>query len=87
MQRITVYTKGYCPYCKAGKALLRERGLPFDEIDVQHDAEKFTEMVERSGRRTVPQVFFDNEHIGGYTDLRDYFTGLSGFEMVGSCAA
>ena len=73
MKNIIVYSKSYCPYCKAAKALLGKYNLPFEEIEVSTDAEKLSEMIARSNRRTVPQIFFDNEHIGGYDDLVEYF--------------
>ncbi|MGQ9425271.1 glutaredoxin 3 [Gilvimarinus sp. F26214L] len=73
MHPITVYSSNWCGFCRAAKALLKERGLEFHEIDVTADPNRKMEMMERSGRRTVPQIFFGDEHIGGYTDLRDYF--------------
>ena len=71
-QTITVYSKNYCPYCKAAKTLLSKRGLNYEEIDVQKDNNKFQEMLKRSQRRTVPQIFFGDLHIGGYTDLVEH---------------
>lgn len=72
MNNITIYTTDYCPYCHSAKALLRSRGLSYTEIDVSRDLEKRDEMIERSGRRTVPQVFIDDKHIGGNDDLHRY---------------
>lgn len=72
MNNITIYTTDYCPYCHVAKALLRSRGLNYTEIDVSRDLDKRDEMIERSGRRTVPQVFFDDKHIGGNDDLQRY---------------
>lgn len=72
MNNITIYTTDYCPYCHATKALLRSRGLSYTEIDVTKDADRQAEMIERSGRRTVPQVFIDDKHIGGNDDLQRY---------------
>jgi len=66
---ITIYTKGYCPYCHAAKALLARRGLAFEEIAVDHDRALEKEMIERSGRRTVPQIFINGQHVGGHDDL------------------
>lgn len=73
MNSIRVYSKGYCPYCKAAKRLLTSKGLTFEEIDVLESPERFEEMLKLSQRRTVPQIFFDDEHIGGYTDLVHYY--------------
>lgn len=71
MPEILIYTKNWCGYCQAAKALLQQLGLPFHEVDVTHDLERYREMLERSeGRTTVPQIFLDGLGIGGYTDLR-----------------
>jgi glutaredoxin 3 len=70
MPEIIVYSKGYCPYCHAAKALLRKKGAAFTEIDVSHDAEGQREMSKRAGgRSTVPQIFIAGQHIGGCDDL------------------
>lgn len=70
MPEILIYTKNWCGYCSAAKELLRRLELPFTEIDVTHDAERYREMLQRSdGRATVPQIFVDGIGIGGYTDL------------------
>jgi glutaredoxin 3 len=71
MARVTVYTTSMCPYCVQAKRLLGERSIPYDEIDVETDAAVRDEMIQRAGgRRTVPQIFIDGEHVGGYTELR-----------------
>ena len=66
---IEMYTTQTCPYCASAKALLQKEGLEYTEIDVSTDADKAREMVERSGRRTVPQIFLDGQSIGGFTEL------------------
>jgi len=66
---IEIYTKNWCPYCHRAKALLRSQDLLFDDIDVTVDAEREREMVLRSGRYSVPQIFIGNTHIGGFDDL------------------
>ncbi|MBU1174220.1 MAG: glutaredoxin 3 [Alphaproteobacteria bacterium] len=69
MARIEIYTTPYCPYCHAAKALLMEKGQKFTEITVEDPALR-ARMTERAnGRRTVPQIFIDTAHIGGYDDL------------------
>lgn len=71
MARVTVYTTQVCPYCVQAKRLLGERSIPYDEIDVSSDAALRDEMIQRAGgKRTVPQIFIDGEHVGGYTELR-----------------
>jgi glutaredoxin 3 len=68
--RIEVYTTRYCPYCTRAKALLRGKGVEFDEIDVTDDPELRMRMVELSGgRRTVPEIFINGEIIGGCDEL------------------
>lgn len=66
---IVVYTTPFCGYCAAAKRLLTAKGAEFTEIDVMFDIERKREMIERSGRRTVPQIFIGDRHIGGYDDL------------------
>jgi glutaredoxin 3 len=68
--RIVVYSQPFCGYCSAAKRLLKEKGAEFSEIDVMFESGRRAEMVERSGgRRTVPQIFIDGRHVGGYDDL------------------
>lgn len=69
MPKIEVYSKDYCPYCHRAIELLTAKGAHFSVIDVEHDMEKLQEMRERSQRRTVPQIFIDDQHIGGCDDL------------------
>jgi len=66
---VVVYTTDYCPYCDRAKALLKKRDIAFDEIDVTNDPEKRTWLVEKTGRRTVPQVFVKGTPIGGSDEL------------------
>jgi glutaredoxin 3 len=69
MKKVTIYTTQYCGFCRRAKALLKERGIPFQEIDVESDDAKREWLVEVTGQQTVPQIFFDQESIGGYTEL------------------
>jgi GrxC family glutaredoxin len=66
---IEVYYTESCFYCVMAKKLLSKKGLAYREIDVTHDAALRREMEERSGRRTVPEIFIDGECVGGYDDL------------------
>jgi glutaredoxin 3 len=70
MARIVIYTANYCPYCSGAKALLRSRGIEFEEIDVTNDPARRIEMERLSRRRTVPQIFVDGYPIGGFDDVR-----------------
>lgn len=70
MAQIIIYTKSYCPYCDRAKQLFKIKSLEFTEISVEHDQALFEEMVAKAGgRRTVPQIFINNQHIGGCDDL------------------
>lgn len=64
-----MYASPFCGYCAAAKRLLRAKGVAFTEIDVLAEPERRAEMIERSGRRTVPQIFIGTRHIGGFDDL------------------
>lgn len=70
MANIEIYTKATCPFCHRAKALLQSKGAQFNEIAIDNDPKKREEMIERSGRTTVPQIFIDGQHIGGCDDLR-----------------
>jgi glutaredoxin 3 len=66
---ITLYVTGWCPYCQRAKALLDSKQLAFNEVDVDEDPKLRQEMTARSGRRTVPQIFIGERHVGGCDDL------------------
>ena len=71
MKKVTVYTTDYCGYCRRAKQVLERAGVPYEERDVSDDTEKRRWLVEVTGRRTVPQIFFDDTPIGGCTDLEE----------------
>jgi glutaredoxin 3 len=67
---IVVYSTGWCPYCVRARALLERKGLPFREIKVDEDPAEREAMLARSGgRRTVPQIFIGEQHVGGFDEL------------------
>jgi glutaredoxin 3 len=66
---IVLYVTGWCPFCQRAQSLLTKKGLAYREIDVDEDAKLREEMIARSGRRTVPQIFIGDKHIGGCDDL------------------
>ena len=69
---IVVYTKSWCPYCHAAKALLTAKGAPFEEISVDGDrVAQMSMAASAGGRTTVPQVFIGDRHVGGCDDLHD----------------
>jgi glutaredoxin 3 len=70
MSKIEVYSTAVCPYCVAAKNLLKSRGLEWTEVRIDTDAAEREAMLTRSGgRRSVPQIFVNDQHVGGYDDL------------------
>ncbi|HEX5658866.1 MAG TPA: glutaredoxin 3 [Polyangiales bacterium] len=69
MAHVEIYTTQACPYCVMAKRLMKEKGVAYQEIDVQSDFEKRKWLVETTGQRTVPQVFIDGKPYGGFTDI------------------
>ena len=72
MNNIEIYSKDWCPFCSKAKSLLQSKQLEYAEIDITSDLAREQEMIERSGRRTVPQIFIDGESVGGYDDLANF---------------
>ena len=71
MKKITMYTGPMCNFCDAAKRLLERNKLKFSEIDVSSGENIRDEMIKKSnGQRTIPQIFFGDHHVGGYTELR-----------------
>jgi len=64
-----MYTTPWCGYCSAAKTLLADKGIEFESIDVSTDPGLRKEMMDKSGRRTVPQIFIDDQAVGGYDDI------------------
>jgi len=69
MPKVEIYTKSWCPYCARAKAHLDFKGVLYEEIDVTTDSIREMEMVNRSARHTVPQIFIDGRLLGGSDDL------------------
>ena len=70
MARVVLYSTGSCPYCVMAERLLRSKGVTeIEKIRVDLDPARRVEMMERSSRRTVPQIYLDDTHVGGYADL------------------
>ena len=71
MQHVTMYTTAVCPYCTRAKQLLKARGVEhIEEIRIDQDPAERQRMMERTGRRTVPQIFIGETHVGGCDDLQ-----------------
>jgi glutaredoxin 3 len=70
MQPITMYTTGVCPYCQMAKALLKQKGVAdINEIRIDTNPQVREQMMQRTGRRTVPQIYIGEVHVGGFDDL------------------
>ncbi len=67
--KIEIYTKEWCPYCRRAKAMLRSLDLEYTDYDITNNEKLYKEMVERSSKKTIPQIFIDDENIGGYDAL------------------
>ncbi len=70
MPNVVVYTTAFCPYCTRAKDLLRHKGIPFEEIDLTDADPARTALVERTGMRTLPQIFVDGKLVGGWRELQ-----------------
>jgi len=73
MSKVKVYTTNYCPFCHRAKELLKSKGVSFEEIDVTDDDAVRDDLVQKTGQQTVPQIFIDDQSIGGYTELKAWF--------------
>tara|TARA_X000000368_G_scaffold373086_1_gene323842 strand:- start:2115 stop:2369 length:255 start_codon:yes stop_codon:yes gene_type:complete len=71
MKNVTMYTGPLCNFCEAAKRLLARNNIPFKEINIATEDGAMNEMIKKSnGKRTIPQIFFDEKHIGGYDEAR-----------------
>lgn len=68
---VTMYTTGWCGYCARARALLERKGVAWTEINLEDEPQRRAEMIERSGQRTVPQIFIGERHVGGSEELRE----------------
>ena len=66
---VTMYVSDWCPYCQRAKGLLAQKNVVFREINVEDEPKLREEMIARSNRRTVPQIFIGDKHVGGCDDL------------------
>lgn len=89
MSEVVVYSSRLCGYCHAAKHLLESKGVEYREINVDGNAGLRTQLMERSGQRTVPQIWIDDLHVGGYTDLarldqQGELNNLLGADQIGN---
>ncbi len=66
---VIMYATRFCPYCMRARSLLKKKGVEYNEISVGRDRDLWDEMEQRSGRNTVPQIFINDESVGGYDDI------------------
>ena len=66
---VIMYSTRFCPYCMRARSLLKKKGVEYTEIKVGRDRELWDEMEQRSGQNTVPQIFINDESVGGYDDI------------------
>ena len=72
MKKITMYTGPLCNFCEAAKRLFSRNNLKYQEIDISSKEGLRNEMIKKAnGKRTIPQIFFNEDHIGGYQELRE----------------
>jgi glutaredoxin 3 len=69
MKAVTIYTTMTCPFCYKAKRLMKKQGIEFNEISVDLNSTLRAEMAQKAGKTSVPQIWFDEEHIGGCDDL------------------
>ena len=71
-KKVTVYTMDYCPYCERAKALLKSKGIAYEEVRLgEDDDQAWDDLEKKSGMKTMPQIFAGESLIGGYTQLAD----------------
>ena len=71
MKKVVIYTGPMCNFCSAAKHLLNKKKISYEEIDIGYDDKKREEMLKKSnGAKTIPQIFIDEKHIGGYVELK-----------------
>jgi Glutaredoxin, GrxC family len=69
MAKVTMYTTAVCPYCQMAERLLTAKGVQIEKVRVDIEPQRRVEMMEKTGRRTVPQIYVGDTHVGGYDDL------------------
>jgi glutaredoxin 3 len=69
MPKVVIYSTAFCPYCVRAKTLLERKGVSYEEIRIDMDREQMMIMMQLSNRRTVPQIFIDDYHVGGFDDM------------------
>ncbi|MCP3670420.1 MAG: glutaredoxin 3 [Gammaproteobacteria bacterium] len=71
MPKVVVYSTNVCPYCVRAKSLLQRKGVTYEELNIDQDFSLMEQMIEKSQRRSVPQIFINDYHVGGYDDMAE----------------
>ncbi len=71
MPKVVVYSTNVCPYCVRAKSLLQRKGIEYEELNIDQDFSLMEQMMEKSQRRSVPQIFINDYHVGGYDDMAE----------------
>lgn len=71
MAKVLIYTKSFCPYCDRAKALLKRKGVAFEEVYLDDRPEEYATLKQKTGMMTVPQIFIDDKLVGGYSELSE----------------
>lgn len=74
--QVLIFSISTCPFCRRAKKLLSDLQVPYVDVNLEKYPERRYEMEDRTGRRTVPQIFFNNKHVGGYDDLKKLVSGI-----------
>lgn len=69
MAKVVIYSKNFCPYCDRAKALLKNKGVPFEERNIDGNADEIKKLMEKTSWRTFPQIFIGEKFIGGFDDM------------------
>lgn len=69
MAKVVVYSKNHCPYCDRAKSLLKSKGVSFEELNIENKPEEIKALMEKTGMRTFPQIFINDNLIGGFDDM------------------
>ncbi len=71
MPKVVVYSTNICPYCVRAKSLLQREGIEYEVLNIEQDFSLMEQMMEKSQRRSVPQIFINDYHVGGYDDMAE----------------
>ena len=80
--QVLVFSISTCPFCRRAKKLLGDLQVPYVDVNLEKYPQRRYEMEEKTGRRTVPQIFFNSKHIGGYDDLKELVSGSSATVII-----